>query len=322
MVPSDRAGCPARHGYSRARAVDLPGHLPAMILLTGATGLVGSAVLERLVATGEEQVRAYVRDPRSLGETRVKVQIALGDLADPRSMRNALRGVDTVVHLAATIRDQPRATIEEINAIGTWRLVRAAERAGVRRFVFFSAIGASDLSPVRFMRSKALAEEAVAGMEAETITFAPSIVYAPNDPYLRLLERMSLLPVMPIAGEGQAAFQPIWAEDVADAVTSVLGDGHDGRGHYELAGPDVLTHEQIVRLALRSFGRRRRITHVPPTAVRAGLRGLEEILGPAAFATWEEARLMDVPMVAARGTADAESLGVRPRPMRAVLGAG
>jgi uncharacterized protein YbjT (DUF2867 family) len=293
-----------------------------MILLTGATGLVGSAVLARLVAREDEQVRVFVRDPRALGEARVRVQITLGDLADPRSMRNALRGVDTVVHLAATIRDQQRATIEEVDAIGTWRLVRAAERAGVRRFLFFSAIGASDLSPVRFMRAKALAEEAVAGMEADTVIFAPSIVYAPGDPWMRLLERLSLLPVLPLPGEGAAHFQPIWAEDVADAVVAVLGGAGDGRERYELAGPDTLTHEQIVRTVLRSLGRRRRIAHVPPTTVRLGLRGLEELLGPAAFATWEEARLLDVPMVAAGGTADVESLGVRPRPMRAVLGAG
>jgi NADH dehydrogenase len=105
-------------------------------------------------------------------------------------------------------------------------------------------------------------------------------------------------------------------------VIALLDGAGNGRERYELAGPDVLTHEEIVRLALRSFGRRRRIAHVSPTTVRLGLRGLEELLGPAAFATWEEARLLDVPMVAAGGTADAESLGVRPRPMRAVLGAG
>ena len=85
-----------------------------MILLTGATGNIGSALLERLTASGE-RVRCLVRDPRRLGPERVRVQITLGDLSDPESFRNALRGVDTVVHLAAAIRDQPRASIEELN---------------------------------------------------------------------------------------------------------------------------------------------------------------------------------------------------------------
>src|SRR3954449_961804 len=131
-----------------------------MLLLTGATGLVGSAVLRRLTAA-RVPVRCLVRDPRRLGAERVRVQIALGDLADPPSFRNALRGVTTVVHLAATIRDQPAGSLEELNGIATWRLVQAAERAGVERFVFFSAMGATSHDRTRFLRAKALAEQAV-----------------------------------------------------------------------------------------------------------------------------------------------------------------
>jgi uncharacterized protein YbjT (DUF2867 family) len=112
-----------------------------VILLTGATGTVGSALLRRLTAR-PEPVRCLVRDPRGLGDQRVRVQIALGDLANPASFRNALRGVDTVLHLGASSRDQSRGSIEELTAVATLRLVRAAERSGARRFVFFSAIGA------------------------------------------------------------------------------------------------------------------------------------------------------------------------------------
>src|SRR5947208_9990605 len=147
-----------------------------MILLTGATGVVGSALLRRLTAHGES-VRCLVRDPRRLGAERVRVQIALGDLADPSSFRHALRGVDTVLHLAASTRDQPRGSIEELNGVATWRLVRAAEHAGVRRFVFFSALGASAYSPARFLRAKTHAERAVLGSKLETVIFAPSIIY-------------------------------------------------------------------------------------------------------------------------------------------------
>ena len=131
-----------------------------MLLLTGATGLVGSALLPRLLAEALP-VRCLVRDPRRLGRDRVRVQIALGDLGDPPSFRNAMRGVETVVHLAASIRDQARGSIEELNGIATWRMVEAAERAGVRRFVFFSVLGASTDNRLRLFRAKALAEQAV-----------------------------------------------------------------------------------------------------------------------------------------------------------------
>src|SRR5664279_4045785 len=102
-----------------------------MLLLTGATGSIGSRLLPLLLESGED-VRCLVREPRRLGARRVDVQIALGDLgemSDPYLVRQALRGVDTVIHLAATIRDQPPKRIEELNGLATVRLLRAAERS-------------------------------------------------------------------------------------------------------------------------------------------------------------------------------------------------
>jgi len=295
-----------------------------MLLLTGATGLVGSALLRRLIGEGT-QVRCLVRDPRRLGAQRVRVQIALGDLTDPPSFRNAMRGVDTVVHLAASIRDQPRGSIEELNGIATWRMVRAAQRQGVERFVLFSVLGASTHHRARFFRAKALAEQAVAEADLHSTIFAPSIVYAPGDRWLTLLERMSLLPMMPVSGRGRAAYQPIWAEDVADCVIAALRDTPPpagGRGEverFELAGPQTLSQDEIIRLVLRSQHRNRPLLHVPTPLVSRGLRLLEATLGQRAFATWDEAELMEVPMLSARGTADVERLGVTPQPMGAVL---
>ncbi|HVT00531.1 MAG TPA: NAD(P)H-binding protein [Solirubrobacterales bacterium] len=145
-----------------------------MLLLTGATGSVGSRLLPLLLERGED-VRCLVRDPRRLGARRVDVQIALGDLgelADPHTVRQSLRGVDTVVHLAATIRDQPPRRIEELNGLATVRLLQAAERAGVRRFVFFSALDAGAAQRTRFFRAKWVAERAVEAAPLETAVFA------------------------------------------------------------------------------------------------------------------------------------------------------
>ncbi len=333
-----------------------------MLLLTGATGLVGSALLRRLLAEGTP-VRCLVRNPRRLGAQRVRVQIALGDLTDPPSFRNALRGVHTVVHL-------PRGSIEELNGIATWRMVHAAQRAGVERFVFFSVLDASTHHRARFFRAKALAEQAVRESAMRSTVFAPSIVYAPGDPWLTLLERLALLPVVPVSGSGRAVYQPIWAEDVADCVMASLhgGDGSGtgsgigagsgsgarsgsgagadsgtgssssagsgngaasatattaeaGASHerFELAGPETLSHTDIVRLVLRSLQRRRPLLHVPTPIVSRALRLLEATMGMGAFATWDEAELMEVSMISARGCADAERFGVTPEPMRAIL---
>jgi uncharacterized protein YbjT (DUF2867 family) len=118
----------------------------------------------------------------------------------------------------------------------------------------------------------------------------------------------------------------MWAEDVADCVLPTLpGGAHaaDADGaRYELAGPETLTHHDILEIALRSFHRRRLIVPVPSRVVRRTLKLVELLMGPTAFATWDEAELMEVPMVSRHGTADAERLGVAPKPMRAVLGVG
>src|ERR1019366_896120 len=145
---------------------------------------------------------------------------------------------------------------------------------------------------------KALAEQAVREASLQSTVLAPSIVYAPGDPWLTLLERMALLPVMPVSGRGRALYQPIWAEDAADCVIAALrapaggGEGpldgdqaeigrpalgeraSDGarHTHYELAGPETLSHNDIVRLGLRSRNRNRPLLHIPTPIVSRALR--------------------------------------------------
>jgi NADH dehydrogenase len=290
-----------------------------MLLLTGATGSIGSRLLPLLLERGED-VRCLVREPRRLGRHRVDVQIALGDLgemSDPYLVRQALRGVDTVIHLAATIRDQPPHRIEELNGLATVRLLRAAERSRVQRFTFFSALNAAAAQRTRFFRAKWLAEQAVDSSPLETTVFAPSIVYDYSDPWITLLRRFSFLPALPVSGDGRAHFQPMWAADAARCVIGALG--HDGRDRYELAGPETLSYDEMSDLVSRVAGRPRPLIHMPLPLVRAGLIGLRSVFGETVFATWEEAELMEIAMTSERGTADAEELGVAPRRMGDVL---
>jgi uncharacterized protein YbjT (DUF2867 family) len=286
-----------------------------MILLTGGTGVVGSALLPKLLEAGHD-VRCLVRDPRKLGPERVRVQLSLADLGDDRSLRHAVRGVDTVIHLAAAIRDQPPRRVEEVTALGTHRLLEACEHAGVKRFVFFSALNATSFQRTRFFRAKALAERRVAASPIETTIFAPSIIYDRSDPWVTAMRRLALLPVLPISGRGRSVYEPIWAQDVASAVLASL-DADPGR--FELAGPERMSYEQIVRVIATAAGRDRPALHVPLPFVRSALIWLRRVFGDSAFATWEEAELMEVPMVSSRGTADAKVLGVDPAPIRRVL---
>ena len=289
-----------------------------MILVTGATGAVGAAVVAGLADAGRP-VRCLVRDPRRLGDERVRVQIALGDLADPPSFRNALRGVEAVVHLAAARRDQRRGSIEELTGVATWRLAEAARRAGTAHFLLLGAQGASPISRARWLRAKAVAERAVAGSGLAHTILAPSLTYAPGEALLRVLARLGRLPVVPLSGAGRARFEPIWAGDVAACVLAALERGPTG-GRIELSGPETLTYEEIAALALRAAGRPRPRVHVPVGATARLLRSLEVVAPWRAPVTWDEAELLEVSSVTPRGPADAAALGVEPRPMREVLG--
>ena len=287
-----------------------------MILLTGASGTVGRALLSRLLAE-RRPVRCLVRDPREIGPERVRVQLVLGDLGAPSSFRHAMRGVDCVVHFAAAIRDAPRASIEELNGLATLRLARAAEQAGIRRFVLLSTLGASQHAAARFLRARALAEEAVHAADVDATILAPSLVVAPRDRLIKAIERLSRLPVVPVYGEGQARWQPIAADDVAACAIGALDRGELDR--FELAGPDSVSYDALVAAVLRARRYRRRRLHVPVPLFRPTLGLVERVLGPAAPATPDEADLLELSQTTSRGTADAERLGVQPAPLEVAL---
>ena len=199
-----------------------------MLLLTGATGSIGSRLLPLLLEQGED-VRCLVREPRRLGARRVDVQIALGDLgemSDPYLVRQALRGVDTVIHLAATIRDQPPKRIEELNGLATVRLLRAAERSGVERFHFFSALdadarAADPLLPRQVAgraggRSPRRCRRPSSRPRSSTTTATPGSPCCAASPSCRCCRSRAR------AGR---SFQPIWAADVARCVVARAGGG-------------------------------------------------------------------------------------------------
>jgi uncharacterized protein YbjT (DUF2867 family) len=292
-----------------------------MLLVTGATGVVGSALL-RMLVDDETPVRCLVRDPRRLGSLRVRVQISLGDLSDPHSFRNAMRGVDTVVHLATVTRDQPRGTIEELTAMATWRMVQAAERTGVERFVLLSALGASRQHPARLLRAKAIAEQALAGSALQGSVVATSFAYERRDRWLTLIDRLGRLPAVPVSGS-RARCQPIWVQDVAACLLAILKQRADQdrprtQARYELAGPDTLSYGDAIRTVLRARGHERPLLHVPAPLARRIVRVLECASEDPPL-TWDETQLLAADSVSVRGTADARALGVDPRSMSSVL---
>ena len=227
-------------------------------------------------------MRCLVRDPRGLGDQRVRVQIALGDLADPASFRNALRGVDTVVHLAASIRDQPRASIEELNAVATLRLVRAAERAGAQRFVFFSALGAAPpLAHALLPRQGAGARRRWRRRRSRRRSSGPRSSTRPGDPWLTLLERFSLAAGGAGVGLGAGALPADLGRGRGRLRGGRAANGGPRRRSFELAGPGdaLLRRHRAHGRCARSAAAGRCCTCRCPV-VRASLGRCERLAGP------------------------------------------
>ncbi len=292
-----------------------------MILLTGATGAVGSYLLPMLLERGE-RVKCLVRQPDKLGRHRVDVQMVMGDLkelSDPFMLRQSLRGVDCVIHLAGSLRDQPGHPVEELNGLATVRLVEGAEIVGAGRFLYFGALGASPVQKTRFLRSKWTGQAAVEGSDLESTVFRPSIVFDRSDPWVTLMERFSFLPFMPVAGSGKSEYQPVWAKNAAEAVIASLDLGADAPGTIELAGPETLTYAAMSALVAEMAGRPRPVRTLPLPLVRAGLDLLKAAVGPNIFATSQEAELMQVSMTSPDGDRDLRELGIAPSTMADVL---
>lgn len=261
-----------------------------------------------------------VRNPQDLGNQRVEVQLALGDLADATSVRNAMRGVDTVVHLAATFDDQGTpgsgGSIEEVNGLATARLLRAAEEAGAERFVFTSALGADDLSSSRFLRSKAAAEKDVIASPLATTVFAPSVIHSPDSIWARVVDGLSVKHFLTLpAATTRAMVQPVKSEQVAQALALEVAneppEADGGARRIEIASDFGVTQFTY----LSSLGHGRRCARLPGRVVDLQLRLLAPLLSSSPPPSAEDLELVTHSMHSSQGAAGMRSLGIEPTPV-------
>lgn len=254
-----------------------------MILVTGASGYVGSHITRRLAQAGTA-VRALIRDrERAEREGRLRgltVDWRIGDVLQPDSLRAALEGVQAVVHTVAIAIEKRGLTYEQVNYQGTVHLVDAAQAAGVKRFLFMSQLGAAAELPYRFLASKGKAQDYVAASNLDWTAFQPAVIWGPEDEFANSFAKLlTLTPlIFPIVGDESARFQPVWIEDVVSCVVHALGDPATIGRSYELGGPEVLTLEQIERRTLQAVGARRWLIRFPMPLLRLAVSVMELVL--------------------------------------------
>jgi uncharacterized protein YbjT (DUF2867 family) len=253
----------------------------ALILVTGATGFVGGHVAHALRAAGKD-LRALAREPRRGDRLRVwGAEIVEGDLAAPASLRRAVEGCDTLVHLVA-IRQGREQQFQRIMVDGTRDLLSAAKEAGVGRFVLMSALGVSDETKdlVPYYRAKWEMEQLVEGSGIPFVTFRPSFVFGRDWGILPTFTKLArLAPVTPIIGSGRQRIQPIWVEDVAAYFSAALERADVTGRTFELGGPDAVTWNEFWERLKRVRRMRRPSVHVPVRLMRLNALVTERLPG-------------------------------------------
>ena len=248
-----------------------------MILLTGGTGFVGGHVLKALQAAGRP-VRCLVRDP---SEANLDCELVAGDMTDAVSLKRAVEGVDTVVHLVA-IRQGKQEQFERIMSQGTRDLLAASKEAGVGRFILMSALGTSEESKdlVPYYGAKWEMEQAVGGSGLPYVIFRPSFVFERDGGILPTFAKLArFAPVTPITGSGRQRIQPIWAGDLATYFDKAIDLDAATNRTFELGGPDVVSWNEFWERLKKVRGIRRPSVHVPMGLMRMNALVTERLPG-------------------------------------------
>lgn len=230
--------------------------MPGRVFVTGASGFVGTAVVEELVSRGYA-VGALARGGQ-LHTTSPRIHAIRGDLFDRKALQDGMSGCEAVIHLIGIITEQPRRgiTFERIHVEGTRSVVEAAIGAGIKRYVQMSALGTRPNAASQYHQTKFRAEEIVRQSPLDWTIFRPSLIHGPHGEFTKMeaaWARMKAAPFlfMPYFGSGvfgaggAGLLQPVFVQDVARAFVDCIEKPQTIGRIYDLCGPDRMTWRQL-----------------------------------------------------------------------------
>jgi nucleoside-diphosphate-sugar epimerase len=250
-----------------------------IVLVTGATGFLGSYVLPELKKAGFG-LKCLVRnkaDAKLLESA--GAQVVYGDVRDKSSLTQALRGTDAVLHMAAVLKSSSKKLYYDVNQYGTKNLVDACVENKVRRFIHIST---HDVTFERgdYSLSKLKGEEVVKNSKLDFTIFRPADIYGRGECALSGMARLiKSLPVVPIPGKGDAKLQPAYAGDVATAIAKAISNSKSIGKTYFIAGPDQIAFEELVDSIMGELGIKKAKVHVPLAVVKPLVRVYEKVAG-------------------------------------------
>ncbi len=244
------------------------------VLVAGATGMLGLEVVA-LLRAGGYRVKTLSRNPdRAKALAGLVDEIVLGDATDPATLVGALDDVDSVISclgapMAFVTKD--RRSFLDVDTVANLNLVQAAKSAGVHRFVYVSLLLRPSWASTTYARAHELVVEGLRDSGLSYAIVRPTGMFPVFDPFLPMARRG----VVCIPGSGQALTNPVHPREVAEVCVTALAGSENVR--IPLGGPEVMTREDIVRLAFDAVGRKPRILHLPRWALIAVARILQPV---------------------------------------------
>ncbi len=235
------------------------------IAVTGATGFLGRHLVRLLLSCGHEVCALGRRVGDYNGLERVSA-IPM-DLTSDTGSLGVFDGCDAVIHLAGIFAEGRRQRFDQVIRGGTKRLIAEAHRAGISRFVYVSARGASAAARSKFLRAKYGAEEALRASDLDWTIVRPSVIYGPGDHIVNRLADLLRWPFVPLVGDGTTEVSPIHVDDVVHVLVAALGQSSSIGKTVVLRGPEVMPFHSLVDVVEDVSTRMRR----PRVHIHAGL---------------------------------------------------
>jgi uncharacterized protein YbjT (DUF2867 family) len=298
-------------------AQDNPGTDRGMNRVTvfGGTGFVGRRVVRYLNDSGVT-VRAASRHPAQAGGDNVEQVVA--DAHDEQSVEAAVAGADGVVNAISLYVEHGSDTFHSVHVEAAARIATVARRAGIKRFVHLSGIGADAASPSPYIRNRGEGEAAVRAAFPGAVVVRPAVMFAADDAFLTtILRLLRTLPAYPLFGDGRTRLQPVYVDDVGAAIAKILRQTQKPYPVYELAGPRIYSYEELLRTIARTAGLRPVLVRTP-FALWDAVAGLAAVL-PHPPLTRNQVDLMQIDTTASDSRPGFGLLGIAPRPLEEEL---